>query len=525
MKLTIRKILIMTAMIPLMATAVTMTCGALYEVKESLYENQELAVRTAARGFTGDIRAYGDLGIDITVFEGDVRTESSIAGSIGTKASAVVTEEVLKGGHEYISRDVDVNGQSYLGYYVPTENGMLFAGKSNESIMDTLKSVVKILVTMCIISVILFTAIVIYVSGLIGRLLKGSAEGLGIISDGNLTETEIFRRKALTTELADINSAALKMTDNIKKVVGDTARVGTTLTETSGEVNTTAETVLNATNEISLAIEEIANGATDQSNSVQNMAAGLAEISNDMNEAGNNIADMTDCAENMKNSSTEMKKRIDESISGMEKMNAGIGVISRQLKKTDELFGDVRKFIEIINDIADRTKLLSINAAIEAAHAGEAGKGFTVVAENIKSMSEDTTGQAKEISSIIEGLVKDFDACMDSIGSIVADNAEQKRNMEYVSEAFDTLNENIRKTAGRIAEVDGHIKNVTGKCTAAATEAEEMTAIAENAAAATEEITAGIQEVNATLHNLEGKAGELARTAVMLEDEISFFRV
>lgn len=512
-------------MIPLIVTAVIMTQGAMFEIKESLYENQEIMVKIAEQGFDGDVNKYTELGIDLTVFEGDTRVESSIANSVGTKASDVVIKEVLVGGHEYISRDVDVNGESYLGYYVPTENGMLFAGKSNESINETLSSMIKILVIICVISIVVFTVIILFVANLLSKLMNSSAEGLSNVSGGELIRKDFFEKKAITVEINEINEAAIKMVDNLREVVDKTTEVSTSLSATSKGVNDTATTVLNATNEISIAIEEIANGASDQSNAVQNMATNLTEITDDMNEAESNINDMTEYAENMENSSAEMKVKINESIVSMDKMSNGVNAINEQLQKTNELFEDVKKFIDIIDDIADQTKLLSINASIEAAHAGESGRGFAVVAENIKSMSDDTAKQAKEISVIIEGLIKDFAVCMKSISEIVDDNEKQKQSMDYVVSTFEVLDNNIKQTMDKMVEVEGHIKHVTNKCSSAASEAEEMTAIAENSAAATEEITASIQEVNATLHNLESEAKELAQDAELLEEEMRFFTV
>lgn len=525
MKLTMRKILIMVAMIPLVVTAIVMTIGSLYEIRESLYENQELMVKIAEQGFDGDVNKYSELGIDITVFEGDTRVESSIKNSIGTKASAIVIEEVLENGHEYISRDVDVNGESYLGYYVPTENGMLFAGRSNASIMETLSSMVRILVLLCVISIAIFTVIVVCVANSLNKLMKSSAAGLSNISDGDLTRKDFFEKKSIVLEINEINQAATKMVDNLREVVNKTTEVSESLSTTSKGVNSTTEMVFNSTNEISIAIEEIANGASDQSNAVQNMAISLTEITDDMNEAENNINDMTEYAENMENSSAEMKVKINESIDSMNKMSNGVNAINEQLRKTNELFEDVKNFIEIIDDIADQTKLLSINASIEAAQAGELGRGFAVVAENIKSMSDDTAKQAKEISGIIEGLIKDFEGCMKSICEIVDGNEKQKQSMDYVVSTFEILDSNIKKTMDKMGEVEGYIKSVAGKCTNAASEAEEMTAIAENSAAATEEITASIQEVNATLHNLEIEAKELAQSAILLEEKIGFFNV
>lgn len=525
MKLTIKQILLMVALIPLFCTVLLISGLSIYEVNKTLYENQETMVKIAEQGFDGNVDKYKSLGIDITVFEGDTRVESSIKDSIGTKASEKVIQEVLQKGNTYLSKNVDVNGESYVGYYVPTENGMLFAGKPNSTIKEALNKVIITMLITSIISTIIFILIVVYVARLIGNLMKDSAKGLNNVSSGDLKQKEAFEKDAITKEINEINKAAINMVDNLRGVVGKTGEVSLSLSDTSKNVSATAETVLSATNEISIAIEEIANGATEQSGAVQNIAESLSGITESMEEAKKNVSDMSNYSETVEHNSMDMKEKINESIVSMEKMSNGVTEINRQIEKTNELFEQMKGFIDIIDDIADQTKLLSINASIEAAHAGESGRGFAVVAENIKAMSDDTAKQAKEISIIIEGLIKDFAGCMDSIKGIVSDNEKQKESMNFVVNTFETLDINIKQTRNMILEVEGHIKSVSERCVTVASDAEEMTAIAENSAAATEEITASIQEVNATLHGLEGEAKELAEDAKTLEEELKFFSV
>ena len=117
-----RKILILISSIPLTIAVLLVTIASLVIVKDELYESSEQMVMMAEQHFDGNVNGFIDYDIDITVFEGDTRVESSIVGSIGSKASEKVIEEVLVNGNTYLSRKVDVNGQDYLGYYVPTED-------------------------------------------------------------------------------------------------------------------------------------------------------------------------------------------------------------------------------------------------------------------------------------------------------------------------------------------------------------------------------------------------------------------
>lgn len=524
-KLKMLTILTLLALIPLICGSLGMTIAAIYELQETLYNNQETMIQIAEQGYEGDVYRFKDLDVDLTVFEGDTAIASSIEGRVGTKASQVVINEVLINGKVYINRDVDVNGESYVGYYVPTEDGMIFAGRNNAHIHKEMNEMIMVLINVFVVVAVVFSVIAIFVAKAMNKIMKASAAGIEAISEGSLISTEKFEKDSITKELYEINQHSLVMVQNLKKAVGKTNEVSGQLMNSSYSVEDTATAVLKATNEISKGIEDIAHGASEQSEAVQNIAENLNGIMNDMNEVQNNIKDMSDYSDTVTNSSTNMKDKINESIETMERLSNGVTDINQQLNRTNEMFNKVKEFVDIINNIANQTNLLSLNASIEAARAGESGRGFAVVAGTIKEMSEDTAKQANEIEKILNDLVKDFDGCMKSIEVIVEDNARQTENMGYMVNAFETLDENISQTKVKISEVKSYVDGVTDRCNNLAAEAEEMTAIAENSASATEEMTASIQEVNSTLHHLEDEAKGLKKEAEELSMEMKFFKI
>ncbi|MDE7114048.1 MAG: cache domain-containing protein, partial [Acetatifactor sp.] len=111
MKLGLKAKLIALVLIPLMLLGVIVSVFSTILAKESLVEANRSQLTIALNGYlSDDIYAFKDMDVDITVFEGDTRVQSSIEGAVGTKASPEVVETVINQGKEYFSTDVNVNG-------------------------------------------------------------------------------------------------------------------------------------------------------------------------------------------------------------------------------------------------------------------------------------------------------------------------------------------------------------------------------------------------------------------------------
>lgn len=116
-------------LLPMVIASILIAGISMVLVQNFLDTEQASTLKVALEGYSEDVNAFQDQDVDITVFEGDTRTKSSIQGVEGTKASDEVIKVVLEEGKEFFDTDVDVHGTAYYGYYIPTENGMLFAGK------------------------------------------------------------------------------------------------------------------------------------------------------------------------------------------------------------------------------------------------------------------------------------------------------------------------------------------------------------------------------------------------------------
>jgi methyl-accepting chemotaxis protein len=193
----------------------------------------------------------------------------------------------------------------------------------------------------------------------------------------------------------------------------------------------------------------------------------------------------------------------------------------------------------VMENIASQTNLLSMNAAIEAAHAGEAGKGFAVVADEIRKLAENSGEQSKTISTVlkkikdsIDKITKSTDSVLnkfEAIDSAVRTVSEQTENIRNAMEEQSTGSQQILEVIGKLNEITQMVKGSSLEMLEGSKEVITEGKILETA---TQEITGGMNEmatgadqINIAVNQVNNISGKNKDTIDILVREISKFKV
>jgi len=296
-----------------------------------------------------------------------------------------------------------------------------------------------------------------------------------------------------------ISPHALKRKDEMGIFARSMEAMNTSLKNILGEVIGSAANMASASAQLADSAERLSKGATEQVQRATEAAAGSTQ----MNEASCDIAkNSTGVAKSAseavgvaKAGRTVVDKTIQEVNMIAETVDIALEFV-RELGDQSEKIGDI---VTAINDIADQTNLLALNAAIEAARAGEHGRGFAVVADEVKKLAERTSASTKEIVDMIntirEGVKKtvvSMDSAKEKVGTGVEYSSQVSTALEQIIESIDRLHGGIDQIATATDEMSATTNEI-------AKDIHQISVVTKESFSASEEVSragAGLSELS-----------------------------
>ena len=292
---------------------------------------------------------------------------------------------------------------------------------------------------------------------------------MGSLADGDLT-VEATVTEDITGTIADSFNYAI---EELRKLVA-------TVNETAIMVDSAAKQTENTATHMAKAADNQAREINAATESIVSMAASIEEVSG-------NAERSSDVARHSVEVAHKGGEAVRRTIDGMNAIRETIQDTSKRIKRLGESSQEIGNIVELINDIAEQTNILALNASIQASMAGEAGRGFAVVADEVQRLAERSTNATKQIEVLVRTIQADTNEAVVSMersttdvvgGALLAENAGAALDeIEQVSNQIASLVQNIsgsaRQQAGSAADVTRRttrlreISEQTGKATTA----------------------------------------------------------
>ncbi|MDE6916492.1 MAG: methyl-accepting chemotaxis protein [Lachnospiraceae bacterium] len=376
------------------------------------------------------------------------------------------------------------------------------------------------------VGVIALLILAVLMEVLLVRPLKRAVAEIHRIARYDLTEGDMPGVRAMRTrkdEIGSISRNIMMMYDNLREIVQQIAQSAGALSDSAGALAEHTTQIKRSSDEISTTMNDLSNAAMSQAGDATTSANEVAKLDGLIVQ---NIAD----TENLRGNANEMDRVKDSGLAAIRdlmektaKSRESIAIVREAMQQNNEQAQKIEATSQKINDIADQTNLLSLNAAIEAARAGDAGRGFAVVAEEIRSLAEETNGLTNEIGTIIQELLEKTADATRNMESMERIFQEQESSVGDTKENFVQIEQCLESVQSSVKTLYESSTNMTGSKQIIVEMIDGISAASEENAAGSEEVLAAVETQDSFIANITGMAQNLSALAAELAEQAGKF--
>jgi len=522
------------------------------------------------------VDSFGEVfNAEITIFRGTESVSSTLihpetrARAVGTHVAPHVAEVVIDRG-ESLVLDLMIFGiLPHTAFYFPLIGwggapiGMFFVGFSTEYMISATTDLQNftartsdnirnfMIITGIAALVVIGGAMFLYLMRIM-KPMDRLAHGLDDIANGDADLTKRLPVKG-TDEIAKASGYFNKLMENFRNMIVQIKRQAGDLSEIGENLASNMTETASAMNQITANIQSIKGRVLNQSASVTETNATMEQVTVNIDRLNGQVERQTNAVSESSAAIEEMLASIQSVTSTLVKNTQNVNELKESAEEgksslqevADDIQGIAREseglmeINSVMENIASQTNLLSMNAAIEAAHAGEAGRGFAVVADEIRKLAESSSEQSKVIGNVlkkikesIEKITRSTDRVLgrfEAIDQGVRTVAEQEQTIRNAMEEQSHGSKQVLQVSGLVSEITQEVKGGSQQMREGSKEVIQET---QNLEKATQEITngmnemaAGVNQVNKAVSTVNELSGKTRESISSLVRSVSQFKV
>lgn len=477
-------------------------------------------------------------GMDVTFFYGDERIMTSAKDAngdrvLGSRAGDKIVEKVLKGGEEYFSSAVSIEGELNYGYFMPVHQnnsdnqiiGMIFVGTNLKEKEAVVKRILSSISSSVIVVMLICIAVGIKLAGSMSRNIKKSIQMVGRLAEGNLdvwVDDKLLKKK---DEIGELSRVTITLRDTMRSTIKEITDNAKALLEASQLLATAADNTNGTMKDVRTAVSQVVDNSQLQAENSQSTSEQMKIMGDNITETSNEAELLSGNAASMQLSSEKASKTLLSLRQINEDVKKIIGEVQEQTDRTNESVKKIQAATTFINSIAEDTGLLSLNASIEAARAGDSGRGFAVVAEQIKNLSEQSNESSKEIEATAEVLRADSEKAVQAMQQMQEIIASQSESMQETQQVVAEVIEEIASSMKSIAQIKESSGRLEGARNEVLQAVEHLSEIAAENLDSTKSTYEQTEIVADTFKQVYNSADELKTIADKLVKSTEYFKM